>query len=57
MASSDENYFSHTSGGFVIYSSKEGDAVPGCRFALARFGEDANLVLEQFWEDSPAVIS
>jgi hypothetical protein len=54
MASrSDENFFSHTSGGFVLYSAREGDAIPGCRFALARFGEDANLVLQQFWDEQP----
>jgi hypothetical protein len=52
MAShSDEEFFSHTSGGFVLYSAKEGDTVSGCRFALARFGEDVNLVLEKFWEE------
>jgi hypothetical protein len=51
---SDEDFFSHTSGGFVLYSAKEGDTVSGCRFALARFGEDVNRVLEQFWEEQPS---
>jgi hypothetical protein len=55
MAShNDEDFFSHTSGGFVLYSAKEGDTVSGCRFALGRFGEDVNLVLEQFWAEQPA---
>jgi hypothetical protein len=54
MAShSDEDFFSHTSGGFVLYSAKEGDTVSGCRFALARFGEDPSLVLQQFWDEQP----
>src|SRR5262245_59733290 len=54
MASrNDEDFFSHASGGFVLYSAKDGDTVQGCRFALARYGEDAGLVLEQFWNEQP----
>jgi hypothetical protein len=52
MAShSDEEFFSHTSGGYVLYSSREGDTVPGCRFALCRYGEDPALCLNQFWDE------
>ena len=52
MAShSDEEFFSHTSGGYVLYSSREGDTVPGCRFALCRYGEDPGLCVEQFWDE------
>ena len=54
MASrNDEEFFTNTTGGFVLYAAKEGDAVQSCRFALARFGEDAEKVLEQFWDEQP----
>jgi hypothetical protein len=49
VMASDECYFSHTSGGFVLYSAREGDTIPGCRFALCRYGEDPQLCLDQFW--------
>ena len=51
MASSDETYFSHTSGGFCLHSQKEGDTIPGCRFVLARFGEDIQKVIDAFWSE------
>ena len=54
MAYRDEEFFSHASGGFVLYSAKEGDTVQGCRFCLARFGEDVGRVLEKFWDEQPS---
>ena len=48
------NYFSHARSINTLYCSKEGDALEDVRFCLARHGEDATLVIEQFWAEQPA---
>ena len=35
----------------TIYCDREGDNLSDVRFALARFGEDVDLVLARFWEE------
>ena len=48
------NYFSHARSINTLYCSKEGYALEDLRFCLARHGEDATLVIEQFWAEQPA---
>jgi hypothetical protein len=52
--SSNQTYFQHARGINTLYCGKEGDALADVRFCLARHGEDASLVIEQFWDEQPS---
>lgn len=46
------NFFEHIRGGFSIHVGNEGDGVPNVRFALGRYGEDADKILAAFWKET-----
>jgi hypothetical protein len=47
----DETYFSQARSINTLYCDKEGDSLSDVRFALARWGESAEKVLQQFWSE------
>jgi hypothetical protein len=51
---SDETFFATARSVGTIYADKEGDNIADVRFALARFGEDVELVLARFWDEVPS---
>jgi hypothetical protein len=50
----DQHYFSQARGIGTVYLDREGDYLADVRFALARHGEDAGLVVERFWQEQPS---
>ena len=49
-----QSYFGQARGVGTVYLDREGDYLADVRFALARHGEDAALVVERFWEEQPS---
>ena len=43
--------FPHIRGSFSIYVGDRSDAIDNVRFVLGFFGEDAQLIIEQFWKE------
>jgi hypothetical protein len=50
----DQHFFSQARGIGTVYLDREGDYLADVRFALARHGEDASLVVERFWQEQPS---
>jgi hypothetical protein len=44
-------FFPHTRGSFTLYCGGADDAISNVRFVLGHFGEDAQLIVEQFWKE------
>ena len=45
------DFFPHVRGSFSIYVGGRDDAIDNVRFVLGFFGEDAQLIVEQFWRE------
>ena len=47
------DFFSHIRGSYSIYVGGRDDGIDNVRFVLGFFGEDAQLIIEQFYKEHP----